>query len=69
MTKKEAREELASEFIQHIVEYGERAMPDEAYRLERIDNALRTLGIYGAYPGMSRMIQKQLEDARIFEAL
>lgn len=69
MTKKEAREALVSEFITHIVEYGERAMPDEAYRLERIDNALRTLNVYGAYPGMSRMIQKHLTDARIFEAL
>ena len=69
MTMKEARMALVSEFIQHIVEYGERAMPDEAGRIERIDNALRTLGVYGAYPGMSRMIRKQLADAKLFEAL
>ncbi len=69
MTKKEARMAIVSEFVTHIVEYGERAMPEEASRLERIDTALRTLGIYGGHPGMSRMIQKHLADARIFEAL
>lgn len=69
MTKREAREELASQYIDHILNYGERAVPEEASKIRRMTEALDTLGIFKVYGKLRDMLHDKVREAELFEAL
>jgi hypothetical protein len=69
MTKKEAREELAGQYIGHLLDYGERALPEESVKLKLMAEALDTLGIFKVYGGLRDMLTEKIKEAESLEAI